>query len=310
VPPYPLDTVRELLAGTGVTVEAPRRPWAGDDVVGLLVERPLSAADFERLPALRVVASNSTGFDHIDLAAAARRQVWVCNVPEYCVDEVADSTIAHLLALLRGIVVLDRSVRAGGWSDHAAGPLFTVAGMRLGVIGFGRIGRAVARRALALRFEVWATDPQVSPETMSAAGVRPAPLDDLLQHCTAVSLHVALTPGTPPLIGAQELALMPRGSYLVNLARGPLVDAEALLAALDSGQLAAAAIDVLPVEPPTADRPALQHPRLVVTPHAAWYSPNAEREATRQAALSVRAVLEGRTPDGAVVTPALRKTTA
>lgn len=303
VPPYPLDTVRQLLAGTGVTVEAPPRPWAGDDVVGLLVDRPLTEADFDRLPALRVVASNSTGFDHIDVGAAARREVWVCNVPEYCVDEVADSTIALLLALLRGTVVLDRSVRAGGWSDHAAGPLFTLDGLRLGIIGFGRIGRAVARRAFALGLKVWATDPQVAPDTISAAGARPTSLDDLLQNCTAVSLHAALSPTTQALIGTRELALMPRGAYLVNVARGSLVDPDALLAALESGQLAAAAVDVLPVEPPTAEHPPPQHPHLIVTPHAAWYSPGAEREVYRQATLSVRAVLEGRTPAGGVVRP-------
>jgi D-3-phosphoglycerate dehydrogenase len=303
VPPYPVDTVRELLAGTGVVVDAPPRPWTGDDVVGLLVEGPMAEADFDRLPSLRVVASNSTGFDHIDVAAAARRQIWVCNVPEYCVDEVADSTMAHLLALLRGIVVLDRSVQAGRWNDHAAGPLVTVAGTRLGVIGFGRIGQAVARRALALGFEVWAADPLVAPETIHAAGGRPAPLDELLRNCTAVTLHAARSSNAPALIGARELALMPRGTYLVNVARGRLVDPNALLDALESGQLAAAALDVLAVEPPSAEHPLLRHPHLVVTPHAAWYSPPAERAVYRQATLSVRAVLEGRLPDGAVVGP-------
>jgi D-3-phosphoglycerate dehydrogenase len=303
VPPFPLDTVRGLLAGTGVTADGPARPWVGDDVVGLLVEGPLTEADFARLPGLRVVASSSGGFDHIDVAAAERRRIWVCNVPEYCVDEVADSTIALLLALLRGIVVLDRSVRAGVWSDHAAGPLFKLGGTRLGVVGFGRIGRAVAQRALALAFEVWATDPQVAPDAMSAAGVNPAPLDDLLRSCTAITLHLALTPRTRGLIGKRELALMPRASYLVNAARGPLVDQEALLSALESGQLAGAALDVLQVEPPNAEHPPPQHPRLIVTPHAAWYSPGAEREVYRQATLSVRAVLEGRIPDGAVQIP-------
>ena len=152
-----------------------------------MVDRPVTAADFDRLPALKVVASNSTGFDHIDIGAATRRRVWVCNVPEYCVDEVADTTMALLLALLRGIVVLDRSVRAGGWSDRAAGPLFKISATRLGVVGFGRIGRAVARRAQALGFEVWATDPQVAPDTISAAGARPASLEELLRSCRARS---------------------------------------------------------------------------------------------------------------------------
>ena len=302
-PPYPLDVVRNLLDGAGVDVDAPPRPWSGDDVVGLLIDRPVTEADFARLPALRVVATNSIGVDHIDVAAAARRQIWVCNVPDYCIDEVADTTIALLLALLRGTVVLDRSVRDGVWSDHAAGALPRVAGTRLGLVGFGRIGRAVARRALALDFEVWATDPLVSPSAMAESGVHAASLDDLLRSCTVLTLHLALTPKTRGLIGRRELALMPPGSFLVNAARGPLVDQAALLAALEGGHLAGAALDVLEVEPPTADRPAPQHPRLIVTPHAAWYSPQAELEVYRRACLCVRAVIEGRTPADAVSIP-------
>jgi D-3-phosphoglycerate dehydrogenase / 2-oxoglutarate reductase len=211
--------------------------------------------------------------------------------------------VALLLALIRGIVVLDRSVQVGGWNDHAAGPLGTSTGTALGIMGFGRIGCAVARRTLALGFRVWATDPQVDRQAMRAAGVHPAGLDDLLRRCSAVTLHAARSPGMPALIGKRELALMPCGAYLVNVARGPLVDLEALLDALESGQLAGAALDVLPVEPPTVAHPIPRHPRLVVTPHAAWYSPDAEREVYRQATLAVRAVLEGAIPDGAVVIP-------
>jgi len=302
-PPYPLDIVRELLDGAGVEVDAPPRPWAGDDVVALLVDRPLTEAEIDRLPALRVVASNSAGVDHVDLAAAARRQIWVCNVPDYCVDEVADSTIALLLALLRGTVTLDRSVRNGIWDDHAAGPLRRVTGTRVGIVGFGRIGRAVAQRALALGFDVWATDPQVAASGIAEAGVHPATLEELLRNCTALTLHLGLTPQTEDLIGARELALMAPGSYLVNAARGRLVDQSALLAALDSGHLAGAALDVLEVEPPTAEHPAPRHPHLIVTPHAAWYSPPAELEVYRQATLAVRAVLDGRVPEGAVSVP-------
>jgi D-3-phosphoglycerate dehydrogenase len=235
-----------------------------------------------RLPALRVVATATTGFDNIDTVAAARRGIWVCNVPEYCVEEVADSTIALLLALLRGVVVLDRAVRAGGWDDHAAGPLPRISGTRLGI-------------------EIWVHDPLVAEAEIVAAGVTPASLEDLLRGCAAVTLHLPLTKETEHLIGAHELALMPRSSYLINAARGALVDVEALLAALDSGQLAGAGLDVLQVEPPTKEHPAPSHPRLIVTPHSAWYSAAAEEEVARQATLSVRAVLDGREPTGAVV---------
>jgi D-3-phosphoglycerate dehydrogenase len=213
---------------------------------------------------------------------------------------MADSTLALLLALLRGVVALDRTVRLGAWDDHAAGPLLRLQGTRIGVVGFGRIGRAVATRALALGMEVWATDPVVEAREIETAGVRPATLDALLESCTAVTLHVPLTPRTERLIGARELALMPQGAFLVNTARAGLVDADAFHAALENGQLGGAAVDVLAVEPPTAEHPAPIHPRLIVTPHSAWYSPESEREVYRRATLAVRAVLEGREPDGAV----------
>ena len=302
-PVFPVDGVRELFAGSDVAVETRPRPWTGDDVLGLLVWQAVTEADLARLPALRVIATGSTGFDHIDINAAVRRRIWVCNVPEYCVEEVADSTIALLLALLRGVVVLDRSVRAGVWDDHAGGPLPRISDTRLGIAGFGRIGRAVARRARGLGIETWASDPVVAAGEIAAAGVTPVSFQDLLRGCGAVTLHLPLTKDSEHLIGARELALMPPGSYLINAARGPLVDLDAMLAALDSGQLAGAAIDVLPVEPPTREHPVPSHPRLIVTPHAAWYSLHAEQEVVRQATLSVRAVLEGREPKGVIVRP-------
>jgi D-3-phosphoglycerate dehydrogenase len=299
-PPFPLELVRELLAPTGAVVEGKPRPWSGDDVVGLLVWDAVSAADMARMPALKVVATCSVGYDHIDVAAAAQRGVWVCNVPDYCIEEMADSTLALLLALLRGVVALDRTVRMGAWDDHAAGPLSRLRGTRLGVVGFGRIGRAVAARALALGMEVWATDPVVGAREIEMAGVRPATLDALLESCTAVTLHVPLSPRTESLIGARELGLMPQGAFLVNTARAGLVDLESVYAALDSEHLGGAAFDVLAVEPPTAEHPAPTHPRLIVTPHSAWYSPESEQEVYRRATLAVKAVLDGRQPDGAV----------
>jgi D-3-phosphoglycerate dehydrogenase / 2-oxoglutarate reductase len=296
----PLDTAREALAETGVAVDATPRPWSGDDVVGALTWEPLGAFELERLPALRVIATPSVGFDHIDVDEATRRGIWVCNVPDYCVDEMADSALALLLALVRGVVELDRSVRAGGWDEHAAGRLPRLGEIRLGVIGFGRIGRAVAARAQALSIEVWATDPAVSEETIAAAGARAASLDELLRACNAISLHAPLTAETDGLLGERELGLLAPGSYVVNVSRARLVDQEALLAALATGQLAGAAIDTLPTEPPSHAAQAPQAPRLIVTPHAAWYSVHAERQVYRRAAEAVRDALEGSRPAAAV----------
>lgn len=302
---YDPERVRELLAGTGVAVAEEREPWGGGDVVGLLLgtETEVRATDLDRLPALRVVATCSVGFDHVDVEAAERRGIWVCSVPDYCVEEVADHALALALSLLRGVVLLDREVRAGGWDWKAAGELRRIRGTRLGVVGLGRTGRALVERAAALGFEVWGTDPALADETIETAGARPAPLRALLAACHAVSLHVALTAETEGLLGAEELALMPDGAILVDTARPQLVDLEALRRELESGRLGGAALDVIPVEPPTPEHPAPAWPRLVVTPHVAWYSAEADEACHTRPVLSVRAVLEGRVPDGAVNRP-------
>jgi D-3-phosphoglycerate dehydrogenase / 2-oxoglutarate reductase len=302
---YDPERVRELLAGAGVTVAEAREPWGGDDVVGLLVgtETEVRAADLDRLPVLQVVATCSVGFDHVDVEEAERRGIWVCSVPDYCIEEVADHALALVLSLLRGVVVLDREVRAGGWDWRAAGELRPIRGSRLGVVGLGRTGRALVEKAATLGFEVWGTDPALSAEEVEAAGARPASLRELLAACHAVSLHVALTPETEGLLGAEELALLPDGAFLVDTARPQLVDLEALRRELESGRLGGAALDVIPVEPPTEADPAPAWPRLIVTPHVAWYSAEAEEACLTRPVLSVRAVLEGREPDGAVNRP-------
>lgn len=278
---------------------------SGDDVVGVVSwERRVGEAELAALPRLRVVITPSVGFDHFDLDAARRHGgVWVCHVPDYCLDEMADTAIALALALMRGVVALDRHVRAGGWDAEAAGPLRRIRGTRLGVVGFGRIGAAVAERAVALGFEVWASDPAVDDAAIRAAGVRPAALDELLAACHVVSLHAPLTPATRGLLGADEIASMPPGALLVNTARAGLCDTGALLAALREGRLGGAALDVLDVEPPTSAHPAPQLPNLIVTPHSGYASPEAEAELQRRVAAAVRAALDGGTPDGALVAP-------
>lgn len=301
-PVFTIDNVREYLRDDDLEIDAPPRPWAGDDVVGLLIWQRVSAEDIERLPALRAIVTGSIGFDHIDLEAARRRGIWVCHVPDYCVDEVADTTIALLLALVRGVVALERSVGDGRWDDHAAGPLRTLSELRLGLVGFGRIGRAVARRSLALGIETWATDPLIPEQTISEAGVKAATFEGLLAAVDAVSLHLPMTREHEHLIGKPAIEKMRQGSFLINTARGQLVDVEALLSALDRGQLAGAALDVLADEPPSP-RAIPRHARLIVTPHAAWFSLKAERDVVQKATSALRIVLAGGVPEGVVVRP-------
>ena len=302
-PSVPLELTRDVLTSTGITVERSAPPWSGEDVIALVSFAPVTAADVERLPALRVIAAPSVGYDHVDVDVATRRGVWVCNVPDYCVDEMADHALALLLALVRGVVELDRSVREGLWSHDAAGPLPRLSDVRLGVIGFGRIGRALAARARALAMEVSAHDSLVSDAEIAAEGVNPMALTELLRSSTAVSVHVPLTDETRGLLGARELALLPKGAYVVNVSRGGLVDSAALLEALARGRLGGVALDVLEVEPPAPGSPAPSARRLIVTPHAGWYSERAHEEAHRRAGESVRDVLEGRRPRNAVNEP-------
>jgi D-3-phosphoglycerate dehydrogenase / 2-oxoglutarate reductase len=259
---------RELLAGFEV-VSAPQ-----DDVVAVLTmpERPVGRELLALLPRVRAVGTATVGFDHID----APEGVAVVSVPDYCTEEVADHTLALLYALLRGVVALS----SGPWDAKAAGPLRTLAGLRVGIVGLGRIGSAVATRLRALGVEVWAHD------------IRPIPagrtLDELLRGCDVVTLHVPLTAATRGLVGRAELAAMKPGALLINTARGPVVELEPLLAALRAGTLGGAALDVLPLEPP-AERPVA--PNLIVTPHAAYYSPESEERAYRLCVARLREAL-------------------
>jgi D-3-phosphoglycerate dehydrogenase / 2-oxoglutarate reductase len=303
---FPLERVRELLGESGPGVETSGPPWAGDDVVGLLSFEPVTAEDIARLPELRVIATPSVGLDHLDVEAATSRGVWVCNVPDYCVEEMADHSLALLLALVRGIVELDRSVRDGRWDYAAAGALRRIADIRLGIVGFGRIGRALALRALALGMSVVAHDPVVTDDELRRAGVRPAALDELLATSDAISVHAPLTAETRGLIGREQIALLPSGAVVVNASRAGLVDAEALLEALAEGGIAGVALDVLEVEPPAMDAPAPRAPRLVVNPHAGWYSERASDAAIVGAVESLREALGGRRPPNAINDPVAR----
>jgi D-3-phosphoglycerate dehydrogenase len=277
----------EGLAG----LEVVREPGPEVEVALLMHEVPFGAGDMDALPALRAVVTGSVGYDHVDVEAAAERGIWVCNVPDYCVDEVADHTLALLLALLRGVVALDRDAHAGAWNALAAGPLRTLAGLRVGIVGHGRIGGAVGGRLGALGCELLVHD-------IRDVGVPLVPLDELLERSEAVTLHTPLTAASRRLIGAQQIARMRPGALLVNTARGPLVDLEPLVEALCDGRLGGAALDVLPSEPPGA---VPDVPNLILTPHAAWYSAESERKAYAGAVAAARTALRGERPASAVL---------
>jgi D-3-phosphoglycerate dehydrogenase len=275
---------------------------AGDADVLINQYVPITAEVLEALPRCRLVVRYGVGVDNVDVEAAARRGVWVANVPDYGRDEVADHTLALALAVLRGVVVLDRSVRDGVWDLEAARPLRRLATLTYGVVGCGAIGRAVARRAAGLGMRVLGYD---IPQVRSEPPIERVPLERLLEAADVVSLHAALTPESHHLIGAAALGRMRPTAFLVNTARGGLVDAAALLAALDAGALAGAALDVLEGEPPDELGWRLaRHPRVVATPHAAWYSEEAFHTLKTEVAREALRVLEGGRPRSPVNQPA------
>jgi D-3-phosphoglycerate dehydrogenase / 2-oxoglutarate reductase len=265
---------------------------------------PITGEVLDALPRCRLVVRYGVGVDNVDVEAATGRGVWVANVPDYGRDEVADHTLALALSLLRGVVVLDRSVRDRAWDLEAARPLRRLSTLTWGVVGCGAIGRGVAGRAAGLGMRVLGHD---LPGVRSEAPIERVALEELLEGADVVSLHAALTPESHHLIGAGALARMRPTAFLVNTARGGLVDAAALLDALEAGELAGAALDVLEGEPPDELGWRLaRHPRVVATPHAAWYSEEAFHTLKSEVAREALRVLEGGEPRSPVNAPAAR----
>ena len=265
---------------------------------------PVTAEVLDALPRCRLVVRYGVGVDNVDAEAATARGVWVANVPDYGRDEVADHTLALALSLLRGVVVLDRAVHAGSWDLEPARPLRRLATLTWGVVGCGAIGTAVAGRAAGLGMRVLGYDVE---GVRSGPPIERVPLEELLGRSDLVSLHAALTRDSHHLLGADALARLRPTSYLVNTARGGLVDTAALLTALDAGALAGAALDVLETEPPDDLGWRLaRHPRVVATPHAAWYSEEAFVTLKTEVAKEALRVLEGGKPRSPVNAPAVR----
>ncbi|MFL6063248.1 MAG: C-terminal binding protein [Friedmanniella sp.] len=259
---------------------------AGSGVSAMLVQyAPITAEVFDALPDLRVVSRYGVGVDGVDLDAARRHGVWVTNVPDYGVSEVAMHAVAMLLALLRNLAGHDREVRAGRWDYHLGGVLPRVDRLTLGVLGLGRIGRLVQERVSPWFGSCVGYDPLL-PDTAWPGNVERLDLPELFERSHAVTLHLPLTSETSGLVGKDLLDRLPPGSYLVNTARGGLVDLDAVLAALEDGRLAGVGLDVLPTEPP-GNHPLLQHERALITPHMAWYSDGSEVELRRKAAENV-----------------------
>jgi len=264
-----------------------------------------------RLQRCRLIVRCGVGYDNVDVAAARARGIPVANVPDYGTEEVADSALALILSLTRGVNLLNSRLRAGApWSFEHVRPIHRRRGSVLGVVGLGRIGSAAALRAKAFGMDVVFHDPYIADGLDKALGIRRVEtLTELLAQAQVVTLHCPLTAETRHLMNQQTIARMPAGSYLVNTARGGVVDTAAVLAALASGHLAGAALDVLEQEPPAADDPLLAawrdpkhpaHDRLILNSHAAFYSEEGLRDMRVKGSENVRRVLLGQPPRNVV----------
>ncbi|HLY50055.1 MAG TPA: C-terminal binding protein [Solirubrobacteraceae bacterium] len=267
-------------------------------VVGLLTEgiAGVRADDLRRYPNLKVVSELSTGYDAVDVETARQLGIAVTHVAGYCTDEVADHTLALALHLIRHLDSLSRQALQGQWLNVDAGSIRRSRDSIWGVVGFGRIGRAVARRASAFGFAICAHDPDLTDEQIAELGARPATLDELLELSDVVSLHAARTGRDDHMLDRRRLARLKPTAYLINVARGAFIDEDALADALDTRRLAGAALDVLTDEPPDPSNRLLGHPRTLVTPHSAWYSDSALTELRARGVGAVVDVLSGRRP--------------
>ena len=286
-----VDLETQLLREAGMEVVT-AQCRTEDDVIaaargcaGLLTQyAPMNARVFAALPEVRVVSRMGAGFDTVNVADAKEYGVWVANSPDYGVGEVATHALGMALALVRHIPFYDRHVRANNWHYTSAGKLRRVSHMTLGILGFGRIGKRMAHLSSHVFGRVIACDPYIGDGDFFPDRVARVDQEQLFREADVVSLHVPLNDETRGIANARMISLMRKGSFLVNTARGSVANLDHVLAALDSGQLDAAALDVLPKEPPEADHPVLRHPRVLLTPHAAFYSVEGERELRTKAA--------------------------
>jgi D-3-phosphoglycerate dehydrogenase len=239
---------------------------------------PVGPELIRRFRRCQIIVRYGVGTDNVDVDAATAANIMVGHSPRYCLEEVSTHATALLLACVRQVITMHQRMVQGEWLANPPVKMYRMAGRTLGLVGLGGIGQSVARKLGSWGLRILATDPFLEPETAAALGVQLVDLDTLCRESDYVSLHVPLLPETRHLIAARALSLMKPGVILVNTARGPVLDAEALLAALDSGRVAAAGIDVFEQEPLDPRSPLRQHPRVVLSDHAAWYSEESQAE--------------------------------
>jgi D-3-phosphoglycerate dehydrogenase len=266
----------------------------------------ITSSVIRKLPRLRAVVRYGIGVDTVDLAECADRGIYVANVPDYCVEEVAVHALSLILTWVRKIPLARANTRSGLWDVAAVKPLQSPSDLVLGLLGFGRIARSLCRMARTVGFQVWVTDPYVPKCRVVKHGARSVPLARLVRGADFISLHLPLSSKTRHIIDGKRLNEMKRTAYLVNTARGELIDEKALYEALLEGSIAGAALDVMESEPPCRDHPLRTMDNVILTPHCAWYTERSQKELRLKACAEVIRVLRGDTPKNLVNKEALR----
>ncbi|HGJ65833.1 TPA: C-terminal binding protein [bacterium] len=264
------------------------------DADALLVQHAkITKKVIKNLKKCRVIARFGVGYDNVDVKSATEYGIMVANVPDYCIDEVSSQAIALIMALSRKIVLLNNSIKNGLWDHRIGSPIYKQSGQILGIIGLGRIGSVTAKKALGLGFKVQAYDPYISHTDLDVALVD---LDFLLQTSDFVSIHTPLNEETYHMIGKDHLKKMKKSAFLINTARGAIIDESALYGALKAGLIAGAGVDVLEQEPPSPDNPLFKLDNFIITPHSAFYSEDSNKLLSLETTRAVVAVLKGGQP--------------
>jgi D-3-phosphoglycerate dehydrogenase / 2-oxoglutarate reductase len=302
--PFPsLDPAKAALARVDPELRMAKSPSA-DDILAVARDADAVLVTYAKLPGellrqltrCKAIGRFGLGVDNIDIPAAAALGMTVTYVPDYCMQEVSDHAMALLLALVRKVPLSNKLVQSGRWEVPPIVPIHRLSGRVLGLVGFGNIPRALAPKAKAFGLRVVTHDPYAAADVLAEAGVEGVGFDELLGMSDFVSIHAPLLPATRGLFNAEVLAKMKQGAFLVNTARGPLVDEDALIAALDSGRLGGAALDVVTTEPLAKDSKLLGRDNVILTPHTAFYSVEALNELQTKCAADVARVLSGEKP--------------
>ncbi len=299
-----LEGLADLVAFKAKSMDEVLPELAGCDAMLNTYLAPIDAEVMAKMPKCRIIARYGIGVDTIDLEAATKAGIIVTNNPTYCIEEVAEHTMALLLACVRKVAFYDRLVRDGRWEVPPGKPMHRMVGRTLGLVGFGNIARQVAVRAAAFGLRVLFADPNVKQGQFDAPGKK-VELPELFRESDFVSLHPPLMPQTRKMINDETLAQMKPSAFLINCARGPIVDTEALVRALDAKRIAGCALDTIDPEPLPNPHPLRGRDNVVIAPHAAWYSEEAMVGLQAGAPNEVRRVLSGEWPVN-VVNPAVR----